>query len=147
MVNPNLIEINEITGIYTFLQSIDWYDPWLIGLISFHIIITSTALLTRNYSNFQVFLFFILLLLVYFSESINEYAAINWRMFSKQQYFDSKGLFISVVFCVPILLNCMLMVGSWLYQSTQIMTKLKTAQLQQQIKINKSCSKECVKEE
>lgn len=50
--------------------------------------------------------------MVYFSESINEYAAVNWRIFSKQQYFDDKGLFISLVFSVPILLNCMLMVVS-----------------------------------
>lgn len=93
--------------------------------------------------------------LVYFSETINEYAAFNWKMFSRQQYFDSKGLFISVVFSVPILLNCMLMVvyilqfiyslnccssehsfqGSWLYESMQVMTKLKCAQLKQQLKM------------
>ncbi|XP_058833662.1 transmembrane protein 18 [Topomyia yanbarensis] len=138
MTDPTFVEINEIKGFVTFLQNIDWFDPWLIGLIAFHICITSTALLTRNCGNFQVFLFLVLLLLVYFSESINEYAAINWRIFSKQQYFDDKGLFISIVFSVPILLNCMLMVGSWLYQSTQLMTRLKTAQLRQQIRQSNS---------
>ncbi|XP_055607007.1 transmembrane protein 18 [Uranotaenia lowii] len=138
MVDSNYIEINEIKGFITFLQSIDWFDPWLIGLITFHICILSTTLMTRNCGNFQVFLFLILLLMVYFSESINEYAADNWRIFSKQQYFDDKGLFISIVFSVPILLNCMLMVGSWLYQSTQLMTRLKTAQLRQQIRQSNS---------
>lgn len=49
---------------------------------------------------------------VYFSESINEYAALNWRTFSKQQYFDDNGLFISTVFSIPILLNCMLLIVS-----------------------------------
>lgn len=33
-----------------------------------------------------------------------------FRVFSKQQYFDSKGFFISIVFSVPILINCMIMV-------------------------------------
>lgn len=51
-------------------------------------------------------------LLVYFSETINELAAIHWRSFSRQQYFDSSGLFISTVFSIPILLNCMLMIVS-----------------------------------
>lgn len=51
-------------------------------------------------------------LLVYFSETINELAAIHWRTFSRQQYFDSNGLFISTVFSIPILLNCMLMIVS-----------------------------------
>lgn len=51
-------------------------------------------------------------LLVYFSENINELAAIHWKSFSRQQYFDSNGLFISTVFSIPILLNCMLMIVS-----------------------------------
>lgn len=50
--------------------------------------------------------------MVYFSESINELAASNWSSFSRQQYFDSQGFFISVVFSVPILLNCMVLVVS-----------------------------------
>ena len=37
----------------------------------------------------------------------------GFRVFSRQQYFDSKGLFISIVFSVPILLNCMIMVVSY----------------------------------
>lgn len=52
---------------------------------------------------------------VYFSESINEYAALNWHSFSKQQYFDSNGLFISTVFSIPILLNCMLLIVSFFF--------------------------------
>uniref|UniRef100_A0A1A9WQK2 Transmembrane protein 18 n=1 Tax=Glossina brevipalpis TaxID=37001 RepID=A0A1A9WQK2_9MUSC len=113
---------------------IDWRDPWLIGLITVHILTTTTTLMTRNNTNFQVFLFLILLSAAYFSESINEYAAFNWRSFSKQQYFDSNGLFISTVFSIPILLNCMLLIGAWLYNSTQMMAKLKTAQLKDKVR-------------
>ncbi|KAL5286719.1 TMEM18 family protein [Megaselia abdita] len=125
------IEINEITGYWTFLRNIDWRDPWLIGLIFFHIFTTTTALLTRNRINFQVILFLTLLSMAYFSEPINEYAALNWKIFSKQQYFDSNGLFISTVFSMPILLNCMLLIGAWLYNSTQMMAQLKSAQMKQ----------------
>jgi len=94
-------------------------------------------------------------LAVYFTESINEYAAQNWSSFSKQQYFDSNGLFISTVFSIPILLNCMLLIvsenpcslgstlvifvlfsfqGTWLYSSTQLMVTLKTAQMKERIR-------------
>ncbi|CAH0726485.1 unnamed protein product, partial [Brenthis ino] len=128
------IEVNEISDFVSYIKSIEWRDPWLIALLSFHVLVTFTCLSTRNYSNFQICLFITLLLLVYFSESINEIAARNWNLFSRQQYFDSKGLFISVVFCIPILLNCMIMVGSWLYQSTQLMTNIKKAQLRQRYK-------------
>lgn len=132
MVDRQLIRTDEIIGVWTFLQNIDWHDPWLVGLIFFHVVVTLMTLLTRNHGNFQVLLFFILLLLVYFSESINEIAANNWSFFSRQQYFDSQGMFISLVFSVPILLNCMIMVANWLWQSSQLMTKLKRAQLRQQ---------------
>ncbi|XP_063240168.1 transmembrane protein 18 [Bacillus rossius redtenbacheri] len=124
-------QFDDIDGFWAIILSIEWRDPWLIGLIFFHVFITLTALLTRNYSNFQVVLFLVLLLLVYFSESINEIAANNWNVFSNQQYFDSKGMFISLVFAVPILLNCMVMVANWLWQSSQLMTRLRLAQLRQ----------------
>ncbi|XP_044742395.1 transmembrane protein 18 [Chrysoperla carnea] len=133
-MDSQFIEMNEISGVWTFLKSIEWQDPWLICLIVFHVIITLMALLTKNYGNFQIVLFLVLLVMVYFSENINEIASLNWKKFSRQQYFDSKGLFISIVFSVPILLNCMLMVGQWLYQSTQLMTKLKRAQLREKLK-------------
>lgn len=129
-----MIATDSIDGIWPFLLSIEWRDPWLAILLTFHIAITMTAVMTRNHANFQIILFLVLLLLVYFSESINEVAATNWMVFSRQQYFDSKGLFISVVFSVPILINCMIMVASWLYQSSQLMTSLKKAQLRQKVK-------------
>ncbi|KAK9687071.1 Transmembrane protein 18 [Popillia japonica] len=139
MTEQNTVAVDQLL---TFLGGIDWKDPWLIGLLMFHITITSMALLTRNYGNLQALLFFFLILLVYFSESINELASANWRIFSRQQYFDSNGLFISVVFSIPILLNCMLMVGSWLWQSTQLMKNIKIAQLKENLKKQRAIEKE-----
>ncbi|EFA03470.1 transmembrane protein 18 [Tribolium castaneum] len=147
MIEQNFVEINQIDGFLSFIWSIDWRDPWLLGLFTFHITIFIMAIFTRNYGNFQALLFFCLLLLVYFSESINKLASSNWKIFSRQQYFDSNGLFISVVFSMPILLNCMLMVGSWLYQSTQLMKNLKIAQLEERIKNEKKLEKSKSKEE
>lgn len=128
-LDPNLIEVNQITDFNTYLRSIDYTDPLIIGLISFHIGILVTILLTRRYTNFQIFIFLTLLSMVYFSESINEFAAEKWKLFTRQQYFDSNGMFVSIVFSMPILLNCMLLIGLWLYESTQTMARLKKAQV------------------
>jgi len=95
---------------------IDWRDPWLAVLLTFHIAITMTALMTRNHANFQIILFLVLrkydrfltivilasslsqtfsvsVLLVYFSESINEVAATNWMyvLFSCPNQFLFSG--------------------------------------------------------
>uniref|UniRef100_T1JB36 Transmembrane protein 18 n=1 Tax=Strigamia maritima TaxID=126957 RepID=T1JB36_STRMM len=119
---------------------IDWTDPWLITLLVGHSIIILITFLTRNHGNIQAILFFALLLLVYFSERINEIAARNWQNFSRQQYFDSKGMFMSIVFSIPLLLNCIIMVCNWLYMSGTLMVKLKKAQLREQIKAEKALS-------
>lgn len=52
----NLIEINEITDIFSYLKSIDWRGEWwLYGIGVFHIV---TALLAFLVSvNFQIILF------------------------------------------------------------------------------------------
>ncbi|XP_044752105.1 transmembrane protein 18 [Coccinella septempunctata] len=128
------LQSNQIDGLLSFLYSIEWRDPWIIGLVFFHLTIFLTAIRTRRHGTFQALLFFVLLLLVYFSESINKLASTNWRIFSRQQYFDSNGLFISIVFSMPILLNCMMMVGTWLYHSTELMTSLKVAQMKDRLK-------------
>jgi transmembrane protein 18 len=77
---------------------------------------------------------FSLVLLVYFSEFLNEIAAKNWMLYSTQQYFDSNGMFISLIFSTPILLNCLFMLARFLYNNLELMTKVKTAQLIQQKK-------------
>lgn len=131
MLDFQQIEVPDL-NISAFLKNVDWYDPWIMILILFHISITVITFVTRNRNNFQLVLFLLLLLLVYCSENINKVASDNWRLFSRQQYFDSNGFFISLVFCVPILLNCMLMVANWLYMSRELMTQLKIAQLKSQ---------------
>ncbi|CAL4140774.1 unnamed protein product, partial [Meganyctiphanes norvegica] len=109
---------------------IDWSEGWLIGLVVFHILLTVFTLLTRNHHTFQAILFFLLLVTVRCSESINEYAAQHWKSFSRQQYFDSNGLFISVMFSMPVLFNCMMMVMNWLWLSSSMMITWKRSEIE-----------------
>ncbi|CAK1549696.1 unnamed protein product [Leptosia nina] len=58
-----VVEVNEISDFVSYIKSIEWGDPWLIALLSFHVVVTFMCFSTRNYGNFQIILFITLLLL------------------------------------------------------------------------------------
>ncbi|KAK6488967.1 transmembrane protein 18 [Huso huso] len=119
----------RITSIWTFLLSIEWSESWLIGLLTFHGFCLLVTLITFRFYRLQIFHFLTMVGMVYCAEYINEMAAIYWRSFSKHQYFDSRGMFISLVFSAPLLLNAMMIVVVWVYRTFTTMTELKTLQI------------------
>lgn len=47
-------------SIFFICSQIDWYDPWLIGLVLGHILTTVTAIVSRNHSSIQIILFLVM---------------------------------------------------------------------------------------
>ncbi|NP_001279271.1 transmembrane protein 18 [Callorhinchus milii] len=129
----------RITGVWSFLLSVEWSEPWLIGLIAFHALCFLLALVTIRFYRLQIAHFLFMVGLICGAEYINEVAARNWRLYSKYQYFDSGGMFISLVFSAPLLLNTMMIVIVWVSRTLEAMTELKSLQLKR--KANKEKEK------
>ncbi|XP_068198340.1 transmembrane protein 18 [Antennarius striatus] len=119
----------RITSIWTFIMSVQWSEPWLIGLLVFHVVCLCLTVVTCRYYRAQICHFLLMVVLVYSAEYLNELAAKNWRSFSNFQYFDSNGMFISLVYSIPLLLNTVIIVVVWVYRTFSTMTELKTLQL------------------
>lgn len=52
---------------------------------------------------------------VYLAERINRFLGVRWKMFARQNYFDSHGLFISTLWSGPLLIILMIIVVSTYY--------------------------------
>ncbi|CAH2246309.1 transmembrane 18 [Pelobates cultripes] len=115
-------------GVWALLERapIDWTEAWLIGLMIFHILCFVITCISFKYYKLQIVHFLVMVGLVGSAEYINEVAAFNWRSYSKQQYFDSAGMFISLVFSAPLLCNTIIIVVHWVYKTLSVMTELKT---------------------
>jgi len=131
------INTKEIDSIYKFLAHIDWSENFLQGLIVFHVISMLIILATRKMVWTQGFLFAVLLVSISLTERANEWLAANYKLYSKLQYFDSQGMFISLTYSAPVLINCVIILINWFFISGDMLVKVKRKQMEEESKKEK----------
>lgn len=124
--------------ILAFVHAVDWTEPWLIGLILFHVVLLVFAVVSRKRSNVQMGIFFSVLFGVYFAERLNTYLHRHWKSFARQPYFDSHGVFLSVVWSGPLLVVSTLILVNSLRTMTSLMVKWKRAELKHRARAAKN---------
>ncbi|KAL3641805.1 hypothetical protein CASFOL_012620 [Castilleja foliolosa] len=118
-----------------FFHAIDWKEPFLIGLVSFHVLLLLVAFLSRKNINFQMCLFFLSLGGVYLAERLNRFLAGNWRSFASQNYFDTNGLFLSVLWSGPLLVIAILILVNTLFSLCYLIVRWKRAELKHRARL------------
>lgn len=87
-----------------FAAAIDWSETWIRALLGFHVVMLLVAFLTRNSVNAQTVLFLLICGLIFVSEYLNSYCAVNWQLFARQNYFDLHGVFAGTLYAGPLLI-------------------------------------------
>lgn len=110
-----------------FVQSVDWTEPWLMGLIMLHLLLLTLAVTSRKHSNTQTVLFLTTLLGVYLAERLNSVAQEHWEFFARRPYFDAQGFFLATVWSGPLLLVAALVLLNSVMHLVSLIVKWKKA--------------------
>jgi len=118
--------------ISAFKTAINWKEPFVIGLFAFQIMMFVSAYYVskrdRGLAPRLTVMVFIGVL-VRLSEYINSYAAEHWQIFATQNYFDKGGVFIGIMFCGPLLVDCFMMLYLFLREASQLLIEVKTHEI------------------
>ena len=114
--------MDQIMG---FINVITWKQPFIIGIFVFHIIFFILMIVTRHNWKCQCVVFITSYLLVYNASRINTWCFHHWESFSDQNYFDPSGLFIGVIFCIPIFVIAFIALVLGLKQTATLLIQVK----------------------
>ncbi|KAG8046280.1 hypothetical protein GUJ93_ZPchr0008g12461 [Zizania palustris] len=112
-----------------FFHAVDWKEPLLISMLSFHASLLLVTIISRRNVNFQLILSALTFSGVFLADRINIFLGQHWKSFSSQNYFDPQGLFISVIWSGPLLLITILILVNTLVTLCLLMVRWKRAEL------------------
>mmetsp|Transcript_3912 Transcript_3912/g.8471 ORF Transcript_3912/g.8471 Transcript_3912/m.8471 type:complete len:169 (-) Transcript_3912:191-697(-) len=136
--NPNITSPSFYTDVVGFYHAVNWAgESWLQALGVFQLSVWLLAVLTRKSSNAQMMLLFIVLGLVYSAEWLNRLGARHWEDFATQNYFDPRGVFISVVYSTPLLTAAFGILINALRSTAHLLVEVKKLQFKKEAKVKR----------
>jgi hypothetical protein len=120
---------------HAFRHAITWSEPFILSLVAFQILMILACLFVsrknRSMASRLIVMVFIGIT-VRMGERLNRLGARHWQSFSTQNYFDQRGIFVSVMLCAPLLMDCLLMLFCYLREASQLLVQVKATQIQRQ---------------
>ena len=97
-----------------FYHAVRWGEPWVAGLLAFHVAYLALVVATRRNQNVQFALFLCTCAAVYAAQPLNGLLHRHWqRLGFTQDYFDPRGVFMSCLYSGPLLLVAFAQLVSW----------------------------------
>ncbi|KEG15592.1 hypothetical protein DQ04_00031260 [Trypanosoma grayi] len=122
-----------------FVAAVNWSEPFFTYLAAFHVtVVLVVVALTWRASTERIFVVDLVVLLLgwcssYLNDLGNAYAS---KIFVEDgvNYFDRSGLFVSVVYWLPLFFVALVLQGCILLQVLRLMVATKRRQLQQEMR-------------
>lgn len=131
---------NAWENIDAFRTAISWNEPFIIALISFHVLLLIITFAVIRYDGMKMRVSFLILLaiLVRSAEMLNHYGSKNWEDFATQNYFDEGGIFVCIMVSAPIVFTSFIMLVAYLREASQLLVQVKRAEIKQKYSKKKS---------
>lgn len=78
---------------------------------------------------------------IYNADKINALASRHWEAFSRHDYFQANGVFISAVVSAPLLLGMFIILINYILQAIESLVEMKRKELMYQARKKNSSSK------
>ncbi|OWZ23642.1 hypothetical protein PHMEG_0001447 [Phytophthora megakarya] len=118
-------------------EAVDWKEPLIVGLLSFHVLLLAALWLSRKKFYTQFALFVLIICLVVATEALNKWARQNWRLFATQRYFDEQGVFMGIFYAGPLLAAGFFQLLLSMKNMVDMVVIVKRAEYRQQLKAKK----------
>jgi uncharacterized membrane protein len=118
-----------VDGLKGFAAAVDWTEPWIGYLLTFHVFLLTAAVLKRRSQAVTATIFFLAMALVYNAERINTLAGRHWQQFARQNYFDGNGVFAGVLLGAPLLTIMFVILLIYLQQMAALLVRMKRTEL------------------
>uniref|UniRef100_M4B218 Uncharacterized protein n=1 Tax=Hyaloperonospora arabidopsidis (strain Emoy2) TaxID=559515 RepID=M4B218_HYAAE len=118
-------------------EAVDWTEPLIVGLLSFHVALFTAFWLTRKRLYTQFVLFALIITLLVLTEALNKWARTNWRLVASQRYFDEQGVFMGLFYAGPLLAAGFFQLMLSMKSMVDMVVIVKRAEYQQQLKVKK----------
>ncbi|GKY93928.1 hypothetical protein MPSEU_000359700 [Mayamaea pseudoterrestris] len=124
-----------------FLYAINWTEPLLLSIIGFQIIMFILTLwVSRRGRSMEARLVLMVFVgaLVKSAQRFNSYGAQHWNKVATQNYFDQGGIFMTILLCAPLLVDCFIMLVCFLREAASLLVQVKTAEIKKKRKQEKA---------
>eukprot|EP00890_Picochlorum_soloecismus_P000988 jgi/Picsp_1/1890/NSC_05356-R1_protein len=112
-----------------FVSAVEWDEWWIMTILGIESVLILSLLVFRRSLVFQNVIFFLSMITIYNADKINTLASRHWEAFSRHDYFQANGAFISAVVSAPLMLGMFIILINYILQAVETLVEMKKKQI------------------